>query len=276
MQLMNTTKQAEEENVFSVWLGDTREYISLARDNAASTLRVTPQWIDAAFGCILFVALNAACKELASLAFPLPQADTAAGAAAGAAAGRALAVIVFAALQQLAGLPVDDWLRLRADAQRVDPNPLFQSGSPLAGVTFAFMFAVPVASCAQLAGVPWLPDARPFPGAPGCVLRLLVAPLSEELFFRAWLLMAFERAGGSPTTGIIASAALFGLFNVPVSAVLAGSSALLVYEMLGAYLAFLYQRSGGSLPFVFIVHATCNLIVLSLRAAQVGSTLPFG
>ena len=138
------------------------------------------------------------------------------------------------------------------------------------------MFAVPIATFAQLAGIPWLPDARSFPEAGGCALRLIVAPLSEEIFFRAWLLTAFERAGGSATAGLIASSALFGLFTVPVSAVLAGSSSLLLYEMLGAYLAFLYQRSGGSLPLVFIVHATCNLIVLSLRAAQVGSTLPFG
>lgn len=103
-----------------------------------------------------------------------------------------------------------------------------------------------------------------------------MAPLSEEIFFRAWLLTAFERAGGTPSAALIASSALFGLFNVPVSAVLQGSSALLVYELLGAYLSLLYQKSGGSLPFVYIVHATCNLIVLSLRAAQVGSTLPFG
>ena len=88
--------------------------------------------------------------------------------------------------------------------------------------------------------------------------------------------MAERRAHLEATAALVASSALFGLFNVPLSVVLDGSSALLAYELLGAYLAFLYQRSGGSLTFTFIVHATCNMIVLSLRAAQVGSTLPFG
>ena len=91
----------------------------------------------------------------------------------------------------------------------------------------------------------------------------------------AGLCSAFELAGGSQAAALLASTALFGLYHVPLSSVLAGSSALLLFEALGAYLAFLYQRSGGSLALVVVVHATCNAIVLSLRAAQVGSTLPF-
>ena len=47
------------------------------------------------------------------------------------------------------------------------------------------------------------------------------------------------------------------------------------YESLGAYLAFLYQQSGGSLPFVAITHATFNLAVLTLSAAQSAGALPF-
>ena len=77
---------------------------------------------------------------------------------------------------------------------------------------------------------------------------------------------------------LISSAALFGLYQVPVGAVLSapdGSLRLLLYEAFGAYLAFLYQRSGGSLPLVAIAHCTCSLIVAALAAAQVGSTLPF-
>ena len=88
---------------------------------------------------------------------------------------------------------------------------------------------------------------------------------------------AFEAAGGSQAAALIASTALFGLYHVPFGQVLAegGSAKLLVYEALGAYLSFLYQRSGGSLPLAFVCHATCNLIVLGLAEAQVGSMLPF-
>ena len=53
------------------------------------------------------------------------------------------------------------------------------------------------------------------------------------------------------------------------------SAQLLLFELLGAFLALLYQRSGGSLPLVVVTHCTFNTIVVLLRAAQVGSTLPF-
>ena len=136
---------------------------------------------------------------------------------------------------------------------------------------------MPLATLAQLCGVEWLPAPRPFPPADGALLRLLVAPLAEELFFRAWLLSAIARAGGTPGAALLASTVLFGLHHVPLAEMLApaGSSQLLAYEALGAFLAFLYQRSGGSLPLVVITHATCNAIVLALAAAQVDSVLPF-
>jgi hypothetical protein len=53
------------------------------------------------------------------------------------------------------------------------------------------------------------------------------------------------------------------------------SLALLLFQLLGLFLGVLYQRSGGSLPLVFVSHATFNALVTALRAAQVGSTLPF-
>ena len=241
-----------------------------SRDSTAMLLRVTPSWADAAFGACSYVFLNSWCKFGTLLVFPESPDAAAVG-------GRMLALCLFSALQQAVGVPPNEWLRLREDPQRVDPNPLFQSGSPLAGVTFAFCFAVPIAVAAQLAGIQWIPQPRPFPDASGSLLRLFVAPLSEEIFFRAWLCTAFERAGGGQATAVIASAALFGLFEVPASQVLAdgGSAQLLLYESLGAYLAFLYQRSGGSLALVFVTHATFNLLVTGLRAAQVGSALPF-
>ena len=105
---------------------------------------------------------------------------------------------------------------------------------------------------------------------------LLVDPVSEELFFRAWLLGAVERAGGSPGAAAVGSTSLYALFKVPLVDVIAGGSPkLLLYEAAGLYLAFLYQRSGGSLPFVVACHCTLNLLVTTLSVAQVGSALPF-
>ena len=237
-----------------------------ARLTAANMLGVTTPWLDTAFGCILFVLLSAAGKYLTVLRFDSPDVD--------AAAGRLLALAAFALAQQLAFLPASDWLRFTPANRPADRRFDF---SPLEGVTFGFIFAVPLATAAQLAGIDWVPPAQPFPEADGALLRLVVAPLSDELFFRAWLLTAFAAAGEPPAGGLLASTVLFGLYNVPLSEALRpdGTSLLLLYEAFGAYLAFLYQRSGGNLPLVFVTHATCNWLVLALRAAQVGSVLPF-
>lgn len=283
------------------------DFISTARDQAAFLFRVTPPWIDTAFGAILFTLLGAAAKEATFLAFNSPEAD--------AVAARVVTVLAFALFQQLAGLPLGLWLRAGSDPARRSTNPVFNSGDPLAGITFAFIFAVPVALLAQFAGVVWLPPPAPFPDALGTLLRVGVAPATEEIFFRAWLLTAFERAGGSPFAAMIASAGLYGLYMVPLSSVLQdGSLALLLYECLGvrrcsrvepsrparvaagcalcaawviedgvvlailcaqAYLAFIYQQSGGSLPFAIVTHATFNLLVMALRAARMDSVLPF-
>ena len=136
---------------------------------------------------------------------------------------------------------------------------------------------MPIATLAQLCGIPWLPQPAPFPDADGAFFKLLAMPLTDEIFFRAYLLTAVREAGGSQAAALIASTTLFGLFKVPISTILAveGSSSLLIYQALGAFLSLLYQRSGGSLPLVFITHATCNFLVLALRDAQVGSVLPF-
>ena len=48
---------------------------------------------------------------------------------------------------------------------------------------------------AQLLGLEWVPAPRPWPEPERAALLLAVAPLSEEAFFRAFLLTAFERAG---------------------------------------------------------------------------------
>ena len=66
------------------------------------------------------------------------------------------------------------------------------------------------------------PTPNPDPNKARALLTLLVAPLSEEVFFRAWLLNAFERSGGAASQGLIVSAGLYGLYVVPLSSVRAG------------------------------------------------------
>ena len=246
---------------------DLRKMAQPAREYAASMLRVTPPWVDVCFGCISFVLLNA-------LAIALTQA---AHVPADGAIHRLLALITFALLQAAVGLPPSEWLRGRADESRIDPNPLFQSGSPLAGITFGVGFGLSIAVGASLLGIDWVPSAREWPSTDRALELLAVAPLVDEAFFRGYLLTAIELAGGAPTAAILASVAAYAVYQVPPSGLLSGGAnpPLLLFELLGADLAWLYQRSGGSLPFVVLMHATFNVLITGLRAAQVGSTLPF-
>ena len=129
---------------------------------------------------------------------------------------------------------------------------------------------------AQLFGLEWLPGPRPWPEPERAALLLLIAPLSEEAFFRAYLMTALERAGAPANAALLASAAGFALYHVPLAEMLRdGSLELAFYELLGLYLGFLYQRSGRSLPLAVVTHASFNSIVTALRAAQVDSVLPF-
>lgn len=214
---------------------------------AFGNLGFSPPWFDAAVGCVLYFFLTAAFKELHLFK----------SVAANDATARVLAISAFALIQDLAFLPAFRWLRL--DAPR--------GTNPWNGIIAAFAFAVPFAALS--ADSTWLPKPKVFPGADGVLDRLVAAPISEELFYRAYLPTAFMAAGGSETGGLIVSTVLFALQHVPASGS-AGSALFVAYLVLGAYLNFLYQRSGGSLPLVVVTHATLRLIELGG-----GRMLPF-
>ena len=249
-----------------------RELFAPTRAAAANLFQVTPAWIDAGLGSIAFVLLNAAAIAVTQ----------AAGLEAEGAVYRLLGLVAFVALQAAIGLPLQEWARLRVDPARVDSSPFFQItylGGPGAGVTFAFGFGIAIALAAQLLGIDWVPAPRPWPEPPQAVELLLIAPLADEAFFRAFLISAIERAGGSATMALLASAVAYAAYQVPVQELLLlseqASLPLLLFQLLGLFLGVLYQRSGGSLPLVLVSHATFNALVTALRAAQVGSTLPF-
>ena len=90
------------------------------------------------------------------------------------------------------------------------------------------------------------------------------APLTEEAYFRAWLLPALERVGAPPGAGVAASAALFSLWHLPGG----GASEVLFFAALGTWLAVLFRASGGSRLLAAGTHASFNLIVVLLRASQ--------
>ena len=244
----------------SALVEDLRARVDRSREAAAYSLMVTPAWIDVAMSSIAFLLLNVAIVSAFGDSVTT----------------RAVALGAFVGLQQLVGLPPSEWLRLDDEPAAMDPNPFFQSRNPLFGTTFATAFALCVALAAQLFGLEWLPGPRPWPEPGRAALLLLIAPLSEETFFRAYLMTALERAGAPANAALLVSAAGFALYHVPLAQMLRdGSLELAFYELLGFYLGFLYQRSGRSLPLAVVTHASFNSIVTALRAAQVGSVLPF-
>ena len=52
-----------------------------------------------------------------------------------------------------------------------------------------------------------------------------------------------------------------------------GPALLLLYEALGGFLAYIFQRSGGSLPLVVVTHCAFNLAVAQLAAQTTAGAL---
>lgn len=223
---------------------------------------------DVAAGVALFVLLQSIVLSFGS----------AAGLSAGqdgsvAAGSRLVATGTFVAVQQAAGLPVGAWL-VRDDTSKASSSPSsaasdFLQQNPAAAPAAALAFSLAVALIGTVAGLDWLPAARPLPD-PGRAFDVLVtAPLTEEAFFRAWLLEATAAANAPPLAALAASAGLFSLWHLPeLLGSGAGPAELVFFAALGGYLAQLYRTSGGSLPLVAGTHASFNLIVVLLRAVQ--------
>jgi membrane protease YdiL (CAAX protease family) len=89
-------------------------------------------------------------------------------------------------------------------------------------------------------------------GLPLSVLAIavLVAPISEELFFRGFL---------STRIGIIPSALIFGLLHVAYGSVVEITGAFLI----GIVFALTFQKSKSIIP-VIVIHLVYNLISLSV------------
>lgn len=220
-------------------------------------------WNNVGTGVALFVLLYSSTLSVAQVIGN----DAGASNNAGTAIARLVATGGFIAVQQAAGLPMDAWLTAKPSDGSKTGSPMLASplAAPTAGLVFFTGAAALGVAVSSAAGVGWdstLPAARALPEAGAAVDLLVLAPLTEELFFRGWLLKATERAGAPPPLRIVLSAALFALWHIG-----AGDSPVF-FASLGAYLATLYQNSAGSLPLCIGTHATYNLCVVLLRAAR--------
>jgi len=108
-----------------------------------------------------------------------------------------------------------------------------------------------------------LPAGTPFPPAGRLFDVLLAAPLTEELFFRGWLLAAAARAGAPPALAVGASAATFALWHAG-----GDGGGLLTFGALGAWLAVVYTKGGGRLETTVGAHALWNAAIVAVRVAR--------
>lgn len=131
----------------------------------------------------------------------------------------------------------------------IKTNALFAAGGFLAllGVLVAMMLVFTRLGINDEAKVADIANGLPFSVL---ALAVLVAPVTEELFFRAFL---------SPRIGIVLSSLIFGIFHVAYGSVVEIVGAFLI----GTVLALTFQKSKSIIPAV-VIHLVYNLISLSV------------
>lgn len=172
-------------------------------------------------------------------------------------------------------LPKNDWLLSRKASQskerlEIFDNPLAIPGAAAIGIVIFVLVSL-------LTNQSPIPGAREFPALDKAFDKLLAAPAQEEVFFRAWLLRASSLVTElKPESQLGLSGVLFVLWHFQnladvmapgTDATLgAGFAGVLYYFVLGAYFAFVYQKSGGSLPAAIGTHTLYNSLITGYQA----------
>jgi len=96
------------------------------------------------------------------------------------------------------------------------------------------------------------------------IFAVLIAPVFEELFFRKQIFARFQ-AAGFPVIGYISSSLLFALMHepLPTQGLLKWCFMLLLYGLLGAAFAWIYQKTGKLWPAI-LAHASNNLCAMGI------------
>lgn len=148
-------------------------------------------------------------------------------------------------------------------AAGIPPNAASRPRAALLGVAAgiaAVMMSGLVGLLLKLVGLPveeqaWLVELY---SDPGTLLRIspwvvLIAPISEEVFFRFYVFRVIALHMGFPA-GLIVSSLMFAMVHL-------NPSGILVYLMIGCVLAWVYRRTGRLIAPI-AGHITLNAIVL--------------
>jgi membrane protease YdiL (CAAX protease family) len=96
------------------------------------------------------------------------------------------------------------------------------------------------------------------------IFVVLIAPVFEELFFRKQIFARFQ-AAGFPVTGYILSSLLFAMMHepLPTQGLPEWCVMLLLYGLIGASFAWVYQKTGKLWPAI-LAHASNNLCAIGI------------
>lgn len=92
------------------------------------------------------------------------------------------------------------------------------------------------------------------------IVVTIVAPFSEEIFFRGYLYSAFKKAWGV-NAGLFLSALLFALAHLEIYS-------FIPIFIIGWILAYIFEKTKSLFPVIFL-HAVYNLILILIMLGQV-------
>jgi len=192
------------------------------------------------------------------------------------AAGTVAALVRFAAtgfftfwMSKFGVVPPGQWLGFNTTKpEAVEGDEAESKGtalSPLASPLLAAAIFAPLllftVSVGEATGIDLLPG-RPWPGFGRSLDYLVAAPITEELFFRAWLTAHMKKAGASDTLCVVLTTILWQLWHLQQ-----GISVNFIW--LGACLSLTYLNLGGSWALTAGTHGFFNLYVFILKASRV-------
>jgi membrane protease YdiL (CAAX protease family) len=174
-----------------------------------------------------------------------------------------LVMSIQAAVFIFAGLLLARW---RLSHERLEPRmsrPLAVAAGVAAGGVIVVMNGA-LGALLWLLGLPaeeqaWLVELYSDPAA---LVRIapwvvVIAPISEEIFFRFYIFRFIARGAGFPA-GVIASSLMFTVIHF-------NPSGFLIYLGIGCVLAWVYHRTGRLIAPI-VAHATLNGIALLLSS----------
>jgi membrane protease YdiL (CAAX protease family) len=156
------------------------------------------------------------------------------------------------------------------EGPRSRSSPLRAAAAGVGGGVVALLASVVLSRLLEMVGLPveeqeWLTQLFSDPVALAWLAPWIVlfGPIAEEVFFRRYAFRVISQSAGLPA-GLLISSAMFAAIHF-------NASGFLVYLVIGAVLAWVYERTGRLVAPV-VGHVTVNAVVLLVAVLPVVSS----